>query len=119
VVPAPGHPTAHPVAPSTLTSFVGRDTEVAQVLKNLGSARLVTLAGPGGVGKTRLAAEVSGRLTGAAWFVELAPVTDPADMPRAVLDALGIRERVGPGRRPRDSVPLPRAAEHDLVPGRD
>src|SRR6516225_6205385 len=59
VVPA-AVTTAHPVAPNTLTSFVGRDTEVAQVLKNLGSARLVTLTGPGGVGKTRLAAEVSG-----------------------------------------------------------
>ncbi len=61
----PAHVTsAHPVAMSTLTSFVGRDTEVSQVLKNLGSARLVTLTGPGGVGKTRLATEVSGRLAG-------------------------------------------------------
>jgi len=77
VVPAPGT-FAHPVTPSTLTSFVGRDTEVAQVLKNLGSARLVTLTGPGGVGKTRLAAEMSGRLAGGAWFVQLAPVSGPA-----------------------------------------
>ena len=51
-----------------LISFVGRDTEVSQVLKNLGSARLVTLTGPGGVGKTRLATEVSGRLAGGAWL---------------------------------------------------
>jgi predicted ATPase/DNA-binding SARP family transcriptional activator len=86
--------TAHPVAPNTLTSFVGRDTEVAQVLKSLGSARLVTLTGPGGVGKTRLAAEVSGRLAGGAWFVELAPVSDPAEVAYAVLAALGVRERV-------------------------
>jgi hypothetical protein len=56
VVPARGT-SAHPAAPSILPSFVGRDTEVAQVLKNLGLARLVTLTGPGGVGKTRLAAE--------------------------------------------------------------
>jgi predicted ATPase/DNA-binding SARP family transcriptional activator len=86
--------TAHPMAPNTLTSFVGRDTEVTQVLKSLGSARLVTLTGPGGVGKTRLAAEVSGRLAGGAWFVELAPLTDPAEVAYAVLATLGIREPV-------------------------
>ena len=77
-----------------LTSFVGRDTEVSQVLKNLGAARLVTLTGPGGVGKTRLAAEVSGHLSGRVWFVELASVTDPAEVAYAVLDAVGIREPV-------------------------
>ncbi|HLK77278.1 MAG TPA: BTAD domain-containing putative transcriptional regulator [Streptosporangiaceae bacterium] len=104
--------TAHPVAPSPLTTFVGRDTEVTQVLKNLGAARLVTLTGPGGVGKTRLAAEVSGRLAGGAWFVELAPVTDPADVAFAVLDTLGIRERVI-SRRTGDpgAGPLDRLAE--------
>ncbi len=121
VVPAQGNATAHPVAPSTLTSFVGRDTEVAQVLKNLGSARLVTLTGPGGVGKTRLAAEVSGRLAGAAWFVELAPVTDPADVPSAVLDALGIRERVisrrggDPGAGPLDRLAAALADRDDVM----
>jgi predicted ATPase/DNA-binding SARP family transcriptional activator len=93
VAPAPGTPVASR-APSTLTSFVGRDTEVSRVLKNLDSARLVTLTGPGGVGKTRLAAEVTGRLAGGAWLVELAPVTDPAEVAYAVLDTLGIRERV-------------------------
>jgi hypothetical protein len=46
------------------------------------------------VGKTRLAAEVSGRLAEPAWFVELAPVTDPAQVAFAVLDTLGIREPV-------------------------
>jgi predicted ATPase len=98
--------------PNALTSFVGRDTEVAQVLKNLASARLVTLTGPGGVGKTRLAAEVSGRLAEGAWFVELAPVTDPAEVAYAVLDTLGIRERVI-ARRPGDpgAGPLDRLAE--------
>jgi predicted ATPase/DNA-binding SARP family transcriptional activator len=91
----PAQPTsAPPVAPSPLTSFVGRDAEVSQVLKNLGSARLVTITGPGGVGKTRLAAEVSGRLARGAWFVELAPVSDPAEVAYAVLGALGVRERV-------------------------
>jgi predicted ATPase/DNA-binding SARP family transcriptional activator len=86
------HGTVAPPRPrSHLTSFVGREEEVSRVLKSLGAARLVTLTGPGGVGKTRLAAEASGRLDAAAWFVPLAPVTDPAEVPYAVLDALGIR----------------------------
>ena len=111
MVPAPGT-APPPVAPSPLTSFVGRDTEVSQVLKNLGSTRLVTLTGPGGVGKTRLAAEVSGRLVGGAWFVELAPVTEPAEVAYAVLDTLSIRERVI-SRRTGDPAagPLDRLAE--------
>jgi predicted ATPase len=71
------------------------------VLKQLAAERLVTLTGPGGVGKTRLAAEAAERLagggfawfTGSAWFVALAPVTEPSEVPHAVLDALGLRER--------------------------
>ena len=87
-------PSAAPRAGQPLTSFVGRDSEVALVLKNLGAARLVTLTGPGGVGKTRLAREVSGHLPSPVWFVELAPVTDPAEVPYAVLEAVGLREPV-------------------------
>jgi predicted ATPase/DNA-binding SARP family transcriptional activator len=77
-----------------LTSFVGRDEDVARVRKMLGEGRLVTLTGPGGAGKTRLAVETTGRLAAArpVWFVELAPVTEPSEVPYAVLDALGIRE---------------------------
>src|SRR5262245_294824 len=63
-------------AQTPLTSFVGRDEDVSRVVKNLRAARLVTLTGPGGVGKTRLAAEASARLDAAAWFVPLASVTD-------------------------------------------
>jgi predicted ATPase len=81
-------------AQTPLTSFVGRDEDVSRVLKNLRAARLVTLTGPGGVGKTRLATEVSGQLDVAAWFVPLAPVTDPAEVAYAVLGTLGIREPV-------------------------
>ena len=66
---------------------------MADVLKRLRAERLVTLTGPGGVGKTRLATEVAGRVTVPAWFAELAPVTDPAEVAYAVLDALGLRER--------------------------
>ena len=75
------------------TSFIGRDDDVAGVLKRLGAERLVTLTGPGGVGKTRLATEAATSVTVPAWLAELAPVTDPAEVPYAVLDALGLRER--------------------------
>jgi predicted ATPase/DNA-binding SARP family transcriptional activator len=91
--PAPVHRPASR-AQTPLTSFVGRDDDVSRVLKNLRAARLVTLTGPGGVGKTRLATEASARLDAAAWFVPLAPVTDPAEVAYAVLGALGIREPV-------------------------
>ena len=120
VGPAPGT-SVTPRVPNPLTSFVGRDIEVSRVLKNLDSARLVTLTGPGGVGKTRLAAEVAGRLAGGAWFVELAPVTDPAEVAYAVLDTLGIRERViarragDPGASPLDRLAAALADRDDVV----
>ena len=98
-------------AQTPLTSFVGRDEDVARVLKNLRAARLVTLTGPGGVGKTRLATEASARLEAAAWFVPLAPVTDPAEVAYTVLGALGIREPVIARRAAEpDAGPLDRLA---------
>jgi predicted ATPase/DNA-binding SARP family transcriptional activator len=98
--PSPGPSAALPggqrlsAAQRPPTSFIGRDDDVAGVLKKLAEERLVTLTGPGGVGKTRLAAEVASRLAAPAWFAELAPVSDPSEVPYAVLDALGLRERV-------------------------
>ena len=81
-----------------LTSFVGRDAELRQVAELLGSYRLITLTGPGGAGKTRLAVEAARAELPATpdgvWLVELAPVTDPADVTSAVLSALGLREQV-------------------------
>ena len=102
--PRPAAPAATPAPmPAPLTTFIGRDDEVSRLVKLLRDAtRLVTLTGAGGVGKTRLAAEVPGRLETRAYFVALAPVTDPVDVSYAVLDALGIR---GPviGRRAGES----------------
>ena len=73
-VPGPGHR-----LPSFLSSFIGRSQEIDEVAALLGSARLVTLTGAGGLGKTRLAVEVAERLTGGrAFFVDLAPVREPA-----------------------------------------
>ena len=79
-----------------LTSFVGREDEVARIAKALDQHRLVTLVGPGGAGKTRLAAEAAVGIADTApdgvWLVELAPVTDGGDVPQAVLGSLGLRE---------------------------
>jgi predicted ATPase/DNA-binding SARP family transcriptional activator len=79
-----------------LTSFVGREDEMARIGKLLDENRLVTLVGPGGAGKTRLAVEAAAMLLDdvpdGIWFVELATVTDAADVPQTVLGSLGLRE---------------------------
>ena len=85
--------------PVQLTSFVGRDDDVAGALKFLADARLVTLTGVGGSGKTRLALQVAAEqldeFEGGVWMVELAPVTDPALVPQAVETVLGVRDEPG------------------------
>lgn len=82
--------------PLQLTSFVGRDTELSHVRELLEKTRLVTLTGPGGCGKTRLAqhvaVEVLDRFPEGVWFVDFAPIIDPALVPSAIGSALGIRE---------------------------
>src|SRR6516162_6382237 len=93
VAPPPGPPRLS-AGQRPPTTFIGRDDDVSGVLKKLAEERLVTLTGPGGVGKTRLAAEVAARLAAPAWFAELAPVSEPSEVPLVVLDALGLGERV-------------------------
>ncbi|SCF22073.1 BTAD domain-containing putative transcriptional regulator [Micromonospora saelicesensis] len=83
---------AEPVLPSQLTTFVGREEELKRVGDLLGDRRLVTLTGPGGAGKTRLAIEAAGRVEGEVRFVELAGLADGSDVPQAVLSALGLRD---------------------------
>ncbi|MEV6159172.1 BTAD domain-containing putative transcriptional regulator [Nonomuraea sp. NPDC052129] len=78
-----------------LTTFIGREDELDLLTTVLGHARMVTIVGPGGAGKTRLAAEAALRMGtrfDGAWMVELASVADPAALPGAVLDALGLRD---------------------------
>ncbi|OWA07698.1 AfsR family transcriptional regulator [Streptomyces sp. CS159] len=81
-----------------LTSFVGRDGDVEALRADLAGTRLVTLLGPGGAGKTRLSQEAADGAGDTApdgvWLAELAPVDDPADVPEAVLTAVGARETV-------------------------
>ena len=82
-----------------VTSFIGRESEVAELHAAMKAHRLVTLTGVGGVGKTRLALEVAGRLvdefSDGVWFFELAAVTDPAAVPDAVAAVLGITQQPG------------------------
>src|SRR5262245_2391795 len=87
----------HPVhLPVPLTGFVGREREVAAVAALVArpGVRLVTLTGPGGVGKTRLviraAQEAADAFPDGVWFVALAPVRDPALVASAVADAVGL-----------------------------
>ena len=83
--------------PRQLTSFVGRDQEIAAIERLLARTRLLTLTGSGGCGKTRLALEIGARVLGqfkdGVWWVELAPLSDPTLVPQAVAAALGIPEQ--------------------------
>lgn len=89
--------TSHPTnLPATFTSFVGRRHEIASVSALLGTARLLTLTGAGGVGKTRLAREVAAAsaksFPGGVWLVDLAPVREPGAVASVVAGALRVPE---------------------------
>ena len=85
--------------PAELTSFIGRAGPVAGVTGLLEGHRLVTVTGPGGAGKTRLAGQVAGQVAGrfadGAWLAELAAVQDPVQVPAVVAAALGVRDLPG------------------------
>jgi predicted ATPase/class 3 adenylate cyclase len=85
--------------PRQLSTFVGRTGEIETVEQRLATVSVLTLTGPGGVGKTRLALEVGARLAdsypGGVWFVEFAAVSDGALVPRTIATALRLRERPG------------------------
>jgi predicted ATPase/class 3 adenylate cyclase len=108
---APGLPTEFPPLrslenpdlpnnlPEQFTTFIGREAELTEIRALIEQARLVTLVGSGGSGKTRLALQVAAELldgTGAGvWFVELAAVTDADRVMASLLSALGLREKPG------------------------
>jgi predicted ATPase/class 3 adenylate cyclase len=85
--------------PGDLTSFIGRDHELAEVLAQVRAARLVTLTGPGGTGKTRLSLAAAGALLAdfpdGVHFVQLAPISDPDLVATTILGALAIRQEPG------------------------
>ncbi len=82
--------------PAQLTSFIGREPELAEIKKLISANRIVTLTGSGGAGKTRLSlhagAECLSLFSNGVWFAELAPVTDPALVPQALLSIFDLRE---------------------------
>ncbi len=104
-----GRPGAYPVGrrnasppnnlPLELSSFVGREKELAEVKLLLEDTRLLTLTGSGGCGKTRLAVvaadELLERFEDGVWMVELAPLADPSLVPQAVASVLDTREQPG------------------------
>ena len=85
--------------PQQLTTFIGRERELAEARNMLEGARLLTLTGPGGIGKTRmslqLAAEVTESFPDGVWFVELAAIADARLVPQAVASVLGVKEEAG------------------------
>ncbi|MCB1018102.1 MAG: winged helix-turn-helix domain-containing protein, partial [Acidimicrobiales bacterium] len=104
---APPDPLPPRSLPTPLTSFVGRDREVITVAKLLDEHRLVTLLGPGGVGKSRLALRVAGasgerRWPDGVWWVDLHPVHDRGGLTAALVRALEVT--VPPGTSPRDAL---------------
>jgi predicted ATPase len=85
--------------PIQLTSFIGREREIAEIKQELIAYRLVTLTGSGGTGKTRLSLQVAADLLDqfqhGVWFVELAPLADPDLIPQAILSAIGVQAQQG------------------------
>jgi predicted ATPase len=102
--------------PVYLTSFVGRDAEVADLARRLSTSRLLTLTGAGGCGKTRLAVHVAAAAAGAypagVWFVDLAPLEDERLVPSVALTALGEAEDPG---RDHQAVLLAHLARRELL----
>jgi predicted ATPase/class 3 adenylate cyclase len=91
---------AHPHnLPIQLTSFIGREPEIAEIKRLLGAARLVTLTGSGGAGKTRLALQVAANVVedypDGVWLAEFAPIADPTLVPKTVASALNVPEQPG------------------------
>ena len=101
-----------------MNSFVGRETERAHILRLIAGHRLVTLTGPGGIGKTRLALEVGRELaevtSGGVWLVELAPIGDPVGVVAAVALAVGARDTGGAAEPPLQRL-LDRLADRSVI----
>lgn len=81
--------------PGRVSRLIGRDSDLETAAAALNAARVLTLVGPGGIGKTQLALAVAARFGPRAWVVELAEIAADADVSRAVADGLGVTQRPG------------------------
>jgi predicted ATPase len=103
--------------PLVLTSFVGREWEIPEVEGQLAETRLLTLVGPGGCGKTRLALRVAAglgeRFEDGVWWASLSSLSDPALVPNAVASALGVSE--APDRTPTEALAVFLEAKSPLI----
>ncbi|MFI7615589.1 BTAD domain-containing putative transcriptional regulator [Nonomuraea terrae] len=100
--------------PARLTSFVGRERELGELARLMAGARLVTIVGPGGAGKTRLALQAADHVEERTWFVSLAGVTQPDQIADAVLSACG--GLFEGGFKPQAPAPARLAAQLDVGP---
>jgi non-specific serine/threonine protein kinase len=97
IYPSTSHPNTN--LPTPLTSFIGREKEQAEIKHLIAKNRLVTLAGAGGIGKTRLSIQIASTLLNdfpdGTWLVELAPLSDPALVPQVIITTLDLSEQMG------------------------
>ena len=122
---SPGTPRREPRAdrdashnlPARVSSFIGRERQLSELRGLLSRARVVTLTGAGGVGKTRLALELATSMLGGSddgpWFVDLAPLTDPTLVAAKLGGVLGVREQ--PGRSSLESLVASCRTRHIVV----
>ncbi|GAA5038966.1 putative ATPase/DNA-binding CsgD family transcriptional regulator [Thermocatellispora tengchongensis] len=112
-----GRSRSAPALPAPLTAFIGRVRERGELAEAVKTHRLVTVVGPGGVGKTRLALavaeDVAGDFADGVWFADLVPVTEPGRVGAAVAAAVGVGEQ--PGRGIDDAVPAALADRRALL----
>jgi len=103
--------------PIQLTTFIGRETELRELSDLHRQARMLTLTGPGGAGKTRLAlqlaSDVSTEHVDGVWLIELDPITDPLVLPQVIAGALGLKEQAG--RRLADTLADHLRGQHSLL----
>ncbi len=103
--------------PVQVSSFIGREDALARGRARLAATRLLSLVGPGGAGKTRLAlqlaADVSADFPGGVWVAELAPLTDPAQVPATLMTPLGLRDE--PGQTPTEVLVGALAQQRALI----
>ena len=101
LAPHEEHARAPPALPARPTRFFGREADLARAEALVGAGALVTVTGVGGAGKTRLARELAGRAAASfpdgCWWSELAPVSDPDDLPGALADAVGLAPQAASG----------------------